>query len=144
MTSAARIGFATLFQTGDGGNPETFATVAEVSDISPPSFSRDSVDVSHEQSPDQWREFIAGLKDAGEVSFEFNFVPGAAAASALHAEFDLEGSQAVKNRRVVLPDGSLWAFAAFMTGLEFKTPIDDKMTGTATFKITGAPTFTQA
>lgn len=137
-------GFGTLFATGDGGNPETFTTLAELTNVPPPSLSRDSIDASHQQSPDEWREFIPGMKDAGEISLEFNLIPGGPTMAEIVAEFSLSGSAAIKNRRVTFPDGSRWDFSAFVTGFEQGAPIDDKMAGTVTLKITGAPTFLQA
>lgn len=143
MTTNARIGYGTLFKTGNGASPEVFTTFAEVKKIAPPKMKRDSVDVSHEQSPEQWREFIAGMKDGGDVSFDFNFAPGESDAAALMAELDLAGSDALKNRQVVFPDGSKFEFAAFLTDFAPDSPLDKEMTGSATFKISGKPTLTQ-
>lgn len=140
MTTSARIGYGTLFKTGDGNSPEAFTTLAEVTGITPPAYSRDTVDVTHELSPSAWREFIAGLKDGGEVKLELNFVASGAASTALTAEFDLDGPQAVKNRQIVFQDGATWSFAAIVTGWEADAPIDDKMTASVTFKVTGKPT----
>lgn len=144
MTTSARIGYGTLFQTGDGNSPEAWTTLGEVSNITPPNMQRDSIDASHGQSPDGWREFIAGLKDGGELSLEMNFVPGGAGAAALMAELNLSAAAAVKNRRILFPDGSYFEAQAFLTGFEPDAPIDDKMAATATFKISGAPVLTQA
>lgn len=144
MATGARIGYGTLFKSGNGASPEVFATLAEVTNITPPAISRDTSDASHEESPGAWREFIAGLKDGGEISLELNFVPGNSASLALMNEFDLDGPQATKNRQVVFPDGSYFAFAAILTAFEPDAPIDDKMTASATYKITGKPSLVQA
>lgn len=144
MTTEARIGYGTLFKTGNGASPEVFTTLAEVTSITPPNMARDSIDASHEQSPDAWREFIAGMKDGGEVKMDLNFVPGGSAAAALTGELDLSASDAVKNRQILFPDGSMFEFVGFLTGFEPDAPLDDKMSGTATFKVTGKPTLTQA
>lgn len=144
MTTSARIGYGTLFQTGNGSSPETWTTFGEVTNVTPPNISRDSIDASHEQSFGAYREFIAGMTDGGEVSIEFNLVPGGAGATALMAEFDLQGTSAQKSRRIYFPDGSTWEFEAFLTGFQSESPLDDKMTGTATFKITGKPYLTAA
>lgn len=139
MTTQARIGYGTLFKSGDGGSPEAFTTLAEVTNITPPGMSRDTVDATHMESPDAWREFIAGLKDGGEVSVEMNFIANGNAA-VMMAELSLDGPSAVKNRQCVFPNGSIFAFAGILTGYEPEAPIDDKMVATATFKVTGKPT----
>src|SRR5689334_7802923 len=106
MSTNAAIGWSTLFKSGNGATPEVFATIAEVTSITPPAFSRDTVDATHEQSPYGYREFIAGLTDAGEVSFDINFVPDSVEVAGFLAELDATGSAAVKNRQIVFPDGS--------------------------------------
>jgi predicted secreted protein len=144
MTTSARIGYSTLFKSGNGATPEVYTTLAEVTGITPPAMARDTVDATHEESPGAWREFIAGLKDGGEVSMDLNFVPGGTAAAALTAELDLDGSLATKNRQILFPDGSYFSFAAILTGFEPDAPIDDKMSASVTFKVTGKPTLVQA
>jgi predicted secreted protein len=144
MTTQASIGFGTLFKTGDGASPEVFTEIAEVTGVTPPNMARDTVDASHEQSPGAWREFIAGMKDGGEVSFDLNFIPGGTAAAALMAEYDLDGPDALKNRQVVFPDTSMFEFAAILTGFEPDAPLDDKMSAKVTFKVSGKPVLTQA
>lgn len=144
MTTQAKLGYGSSFKTGDGGSPETFTAWGEITSITPPARARDSVDASHELSPSAHREFIAGLVDAGEVTVEMNFVPGGATFLAICAEYDLSGSSAVKNRQIVFPDGSILAFAAFVTGDAPELPLDDKMSISVTLKVSGKPTLTQA
>lgn len=144
MSTQARIGYGTLFASGNGAVPEVFTTLAEVTNITPPGWARDTVDASHEQSPGAHREFIAGLADAGEVSLDINYVPGGAAAAALEAEKALTGSSAAINRRITFPDGSYMTFTGILTAFEPDAPIDDKMSASLTFKVSGVPTFVQA
>lgn len=136
MTTQAKIGYGVLFKIGNGATPEVFTTVAEVTNITPPGMSRDSVDASHEQSPNAWREFIPGMKDGGEVSFDINFVPGGSTTLLLLAEMDA----APGNKQIVWPTGEIMSFVSFETGFEPDTPIDDKMVATVTYKVSGQPT----
>lgn len=141
MTTTAMIGLNTLFKIGDGAGSETFTTVAEVTSIKPPGLSRDAIDATHSESPSGWREYIAGLKDGGEVSIDINFDPGSTTTDLLTDQF---ATSTVGNKKVLFPDGTEWAFKAIMTGFEPDAPVDDKMSATVTFKVSGAPTFTQA
>src|SRR5688572_5498266 len=101
MTTSARIGHGTLFQTGEVGNsPITFTTLGEVISITPPNISRDSIDASHTQSPDQWREFIAGMKDGGEMAVEMNAISAGSDLQTLQTELQQEADGAVRMRRV--------------------------------------------
>ena len=63
MSTSARIGYGMQFKIGNGASPEVFTEVAECTNITPPGFARDAIDASHHQSPEAYREFIAGLKD---------------------------------------------------------------------------------
>jgi predicted secreted protein len=136
MTTSAKIGFGNLFKIGNGATPEVFTTVAEVTGIKPPKMKRDTVDATHMQSPNGWREFIAGLKDGGEVSVELNFVPGSATTILLMAELDA----ALGNKQIVFSTGEVFSFTALCTDFEPTSPLDDKMSATAMYKISGQPT----
>jgi len=143
MAADAELGFGSKFQTGDGLSPETFSNMAFVTSISGPGLARDSIDASHMLSPDEWRQFIAGLKDGGEISLELNFRPGGSAITVLLAELNLPSAEATKSRRVLFPDTSYFEFEAYLTGVEPEDPFDDKMTASATFKLSGRPFLTQ-
>ena len=56
-------------------------TVAEVKDINGPEMTVDVVDVTNQDSPDNFEEIIPTLKHGGTTSFDVNFVPGDATQS---------------------------------------------------------------
>lgn len=138
MATEARIGHSTSFQRGDGQDPENFAAVSEVMEIGGPSLSKDAVDATSHSSAEGWRDFISGLKDAGEITIGSNFVPDNDDVANWLSDFNANDS---RNYQIVFPDGTTWGFAAIMTGMEIDTPQDDKMTCTATYKLTGKPSF---
>ena len=141
MTTAADIGHGAQFLIGDGAGPEVFTALAELNDITPPEVTKDSVDATHHGSPSRAREFVPGLKDGGEVTISFNLIPGGPSDDAIRAQIDDDESH---NYRCQYPDGSYLAFTGFCTAYGQAVPIDDKMTGSATFKVSGLPTFTDA
>lgn len=139
---AGKDAFGTQFlrdTTGAGA----FSVIANVTDISGPSRSRESIEVTAHDSPDKYREFIKGLKDGGEVEITLNYDPGAASHTALDADFeedDLRDYQVV-----ILPgdaDEHTWEFSALITDLGDEYPTEGQMERTATFKISGKPTLT--
>jgi hypothetical protein len=72
--------------------------------------------------------------DAGEITIELNFVPSAsdvivAAMIAGKGAFQVRHASGVKVQ-----------FDAIVTAYEATVPLDDKMTASATFKVTGKPT----
>jgi hypothetical protein len=137
MPTAATIGHGSSFALGDGAQPEVFTTIAEVYDITPPSETSDVIDATHMSSPGNMREFIMGLTDPGEASFEMNFIPGSASETAILA---WRAGRVSKNCRITFPNGWRWTFLALCTGYEPALPADDKMTATVTAKVTGTVT----
>lgn len=134
MTTEADIGHGTTLEYAHPDTPEAFTAMGEITNVTPPPMTRDVIDATHMQSPDRWREYIAGLRDGGEMSIDLNFVPGST------TDVFLVNSQ-IENfprpYRITYPDGSVETFDAFNVGYERGVPVDDKMTGTATFKVTG-------
>jgi len=132
--------FGTLLKRGDGGGTEVFTTIAEVRDISGPSISVDTTEVTHQTSTNGWKEKLPTLKDAGEVSFDCNFIPTEntqdAGAGLL---LDLK-NKTKRNFQLVFPDTTTWSFSAFVTGFAPSAPLGDALTASVTLTVTGEPT----
>ena len=63
--SNAAIGYGANVEVSTTGNsPDVLTTLDEITSITPPSSTSDQIDVTHMQSPNRRREFIAGLVDA--------------------------------------------------------------------------------
>ena len=72
MPTSALSSHGTLMKIGDGGGSEVFTTIAEVRDISGPSFAVSTEDVTNHDSS-RWREHIATIKEGGEITFDINY-----------------------------------------------------------------------
>lgn len=118
-----------------------FTAFAEITELNLPELSRDSVEFSHMGSPDGFREFKPGMSDAGEASIVYNLVPGLADDAVIELHL---ASRKVDLWRVVFPNGAKLDFKGFATAHARATPMDDKMTGSATFKVSGKPVLTAA
>jgi predicted secreted protein len=140
--SQALSGFGTLLKIGDGGGTEVFTSIAEVTDIQGPSFKLDTQDVTGYTSPGGWREKIPGLLDAGDVKLTLSFLPTNATHSQSTGLLRDMKNKTKRNFQLVFPDGgsTTWAFAAYVTGFDVKTPIDNRMQADATLTVTGQPT----
>lgn len=141
---AGRDGFGTLFKRGNGATPtEVFTTVANVTNISGPQRSRETIDVTAHDSPDGWMEFLGGLKDGGEISLDINYDPG----NATHdLDDDFDDVEPRNYQVVILPgteDEHTWSISAVMTGLEDEFPYDGKMERSMTLKVSGKPELVQ-
>lgn len=134
--------FGTQFKRDTTGSG-VFDVIGNVSDISGPTRAREAIEVTAHDSPFQYREFVKGLKDGGEVSLTINYDPGNGTHQALHADYEERPLRTYQ--LVILPgeaDEYTWEFAALITAMEEAYPVDDRMELTATFKLSGKPTLT--
>jgi len=113
--------------------------IAEVKRIGGPSQRADTIDVSSHDSPNQFREFIAGLKDGGEISIEGSFIVGSAGQVALNTNLQ-DGSIDTYVLTFPAAMATTWTFDALVTALNTDAPHDAAATFTATLKVTGKPT----
>jgi predicted secreted protein len=139
--SQAMIGYGTLFSmestTSPGDCPISYVPLAEIKNVKPPNQQTDEVDVTHNTSPLRRREFIAGLIDPGEASFEMNFVPGS------QSDLRLQGlltSGSNVNCRITYPNGVNWDFLSLVKGYEITSATADAMVATVTLRVTGSVT----
>jgi hypothetical protein len=130
----ASIGYGSTFAVESDTTPGTYVDLAEVYDITPPDSKIDLIDATHSQSPNRFREFIQGLVDPGETSFEMNFVPGSAADTRIQELRD----GVTRSCKITFPNGATWTFDAILTGYAPKAPTADKMTASVTFKVSGS------
>jgi predicted secreted protein len=118
----------------ESATPGTYTAIANVSGLSGPGLSRETLDVTAHDSPDAYREFLGGLRDPGEISADLNYDP--AAHDTLIEDLDDDDPS---NYRITWPDGTTWTFPAIMTGFEPSAPIDDKLAASVTWKVSGKP-----
>lgn len=134
-TTSAKIGYGTVFQTDyTFQSPVVWSTLAETTSLSMPNISRDAIDASHESMPDEWRSFVTGLKNGGEISVSMNFVQ--AQYNTLAAEFNNISPLA---RRILFANGTYFVFNATLLSLEAPVAPGEKISATAKFKIDGDP-----
>lgn len=138
--TAATIGYGADFEISTNGG-SSWTGVGEVMSITPPSDAIDIIDATHMGSANRTREFITGLRDPGECSFEMNFVPGSAGDTLLQSVRDA----AVRvSCRITFNNSVIWTFSGILTAYEPTVPLDDKMTATVTFKVTASYAVTAA
>lgn len=138
----ARIGYGTIYEIWDKslGVP-AFVEVAEVINVTPGEATADRVDATHMQSPNRRREYISGLIDNGEASFEINWVPGSNTDVMLRELFE---SGDVVEHRITFPGAAprvTVTYDASIIGFSKAIPIDDRMTATITVAVSGAETW---
>ena len=131
------IGYGHVLEIALASAPTVFTYIKEVFDATPPADSDDQVEATHMQSPNRRREYIPGLTDSGEASYEMNYVPGSATDKFLRS---IRGKLLVV--RQTFANGVQIIFNGSRQGYETAIPNDDKMTATLTLKVSGDPYMT--
>jgi predicted secreted protein len=140
MTSQAFAGQGTQLQLGNGATPEVFATIAEITKIQRSGSKMDIVDVTNMDSVGAYREKLATLLDAGEISFDANYVPGDVTQQGLQAQFD---GRTLSNWKIVIIGGrGTWSFKAYSISADFDLTVDKASVFSGKLSITGATTYT--
>ena len=114
--------------------------VLELSKLSGPSEKADVIDVTSHDSASDYKEFVAGLRDGGEISIEGNFIIGDATGQiAMHTDFQ---AGTARTWSIDFPAVGDIAGSGIVTAWEISFPDDDKISLSATIKVTGKPTLT--
>lgn len=112
--------------------------LAEVTEIGLPNPQVDDVEATHFLSPDRSKEYIAGLKDNGEIPLGMNYIAGSA------TDILLTGAlQETRSWRIIVPtseeeDGWVFEFEGVLKGYEKAVPIGDRQTATITIRVSGS------
>lgn len=136
--SEAISGVKTEIRVWDGA---AWEKIGEVSAISGPTMTKETIDVTNFDSDGGYREFIASFKDGGTMTLTMNFVM--ANYSVLLDLFNAIGPDEIADWELNLPDGdagaleSTFFFKGIVTELPMEIPADDKVTNTCTIKISG-------
>ena len=143
MATSAISSHGTLLKIGDGAGSEVFTTIAEVKDISGPSYELAVEEVTNHDSA-SWREYIPTLLDVGEITFDINYY---SATTQDQLETDMR-AKTKRNWKIVFPlpasGTDTRAFAAYITGIEMQAPVEGVLSMSLTLRPVGADTKTVA
>lgn len=100
----------------------------------------EEIDTTDHDSPDDYKEFIAGFKDAGEVPIAGNVKDE----SIIEKMLALAESRTMEKWIVTFKSGSTWEFKAFLKSFkDGEKTTDGLWTFTGTLRISGKPVFTR-
>ena len=115
--------------------------VAGLTSIGGLELSADTIDVTTLDSDGGYREFIAGFKDAGEVSLE-GFLE-LEAGKGQKDLYDLYESGDVEDFTIEFPNNlGSWTFEGVVTGFSTGASLEDPLSFSATIKVSGQPVLT--
>lgn len=141
MASGAKHAAGAQLKAGDGGGPEAFTAIAEISKLGLSGKKLDAIEVTNLASADYFREFVGGLLDGGEVSASINYLPNSAGHAALNADMDARTLRNFELHFPQLATPKKMSFAALVTSLSFDADMEKQITAELTFKLSGKPTW---
>lgn len=124
----------------------SYTAVGQVKDITGPGITRGDIDVSDHDSANNYREFLPGLADGGNVTFSLGFDP----ANAQHIQTAGTGLMvSVEQDGCIIPSWTIvndtcagtatLTFDAYVNGYTFNFPVEGEITGDLSLKVTGRP-----
>ncbi len=136
MATSAIIGHGTLvgYSTTGVTTPTSFTSLTEVYEVSLPDTEVDEVEATHYGSANNFKEFIAGLEDGGEVEVQLNYTKTQC------DTLDLM-RRTIKEWLITMPDVSYWRFPGYIKKMSGAIPDQDKVSVKVTIRVTGRPEF---
>lgn len=105
--------------------------------VSVGSMEANDIDVSSMDSPNRWREFIAGMKNAGEIRLDILYDE-----DEVDAALDALGSDN-ETWTITFPDTATFVCDGYVKSVgPIDAPMDDKMAVSIGIKLSGEPTYT--
>lgn len=133
MAQVSKNGTAGLFYSADG---TTYTKIPGVTSFTPPTTTTETIDATDYDSPAGYREYISGLKEGDESSFEMHFDETDTTQTALYTA---QGGAAVYFKAVLDTKHMIWQ--ALVLKFEVPQEVGGIMKATCTFKLTGAVTY---
>ena len=123
------------------GSEASDTRIANLTSIGEIGVESEEIDATDLDSQNNYKEFIAGSKDAGEVSLAGNIKDE----TNVEKMLALAESQSVEQWIVEYPSGAKWSFNAFVKSFkDGEKNTEGLATFTATLRISGKPTYTKS
>lgn len=121
-----------------GGTSGT--NLASVTNITLAGQSRTAIPTSSMDSPSKYNEFMPGMVDAGEITLDLLY-DGTTITQLLHSQMTATANIVTLTFYDGTTTASKISCRAFLTDLGHQIPMDDAVTQSVSFKLTGVPTF---
>jgi hypothetical protein len=144
VTAVTGSTFTAIFNVSHGTaiNIALMIPVLEIVKLGGPGMKADMKEVTNMLSPNTYKEFIAGLREGGDITFEANYIPKDA--TQLNTQADLHAGT-LSSWSLDMPgvpgstNNGIWMFNGYVASIAPTIPLDDRITVTGTIKITGKP-----
>lgn len=138
---AKSVGYGSVLIVCSSSDGTTENNIAQVRNISGPGVSGNDVDTTTLDSSSNYRTFVGGLLDPGEVTFSIAYDPTNATHTRLARYLN---DRYTANWKVAAGSsaGTLTAFSGHIKGMSREIPLDDLITCDLTIKVSGKPGYT--
>lgn len=110
----------------------TYAKIAEITGISGPDKSRETIQVTSLEHEDGYHRFISGFKDGGSVSLEMNYTFDTY--DTMNDDFEDDDNKFYK---IELKNGDKFEFEGLVTNLPLGISVGDRITANTTIQVSG-------
>lgn len=127
-------------------NGTTYDVIGEVVAVTPPAVTRSAIETTNLNPTNDFRTYIAGVKDGGEISLTLNWDTAMSTDAENQALLygDITDADAAVNYRIVFANSDYVTVSGILTAF---TPsaevIDGKREAAVTIKVTGKPAYTE-
>lgn len=132
-----RIGHGTVVRVGQGATP-TWTVLPGVKDVTMPSFATDDIETTSQDSAGGFKEYIPGLTDLGECSFQMGWDPDSDTDELLN---DLRANREMIQLSIQTPGMTApRIYAAYLKTYSGTAPVNGEMIADVAFRIAGVVT----
>ena len=115
-----------------------YTTIAEVKDINGPETSVDVVDVTNQDSPDNFEEILPTLKRGGTTSFDINFVPTDPTHDSSTGLLSYLNARSLQDWQIIIPTSGLSVqFQGYVVKWGPKFPTANAATASIDIRVSG-------
>jgi len=136
--------FGTLLKIGDGNVLESFATIAEVTNLVGPSGKTNTANITNHGSPSAHEEIVPTTIVPGTWKVTVNFTPTAITQGYSTGLLRDWINRNKRNFRLIWPNvaNNTITFAAYVTAFDTKAPVDGKLEADFSLDVTGVYVWT--
>lgn len=115
----------------------TFATIAELGDLTPPEMMRNEFDATVQQR--NIDNYVLGVLRRGAMTFPLNFIPTDGTHDHLTGLYKslITEPPPIEGYKITFPDGLQWILSGQVQAITPTAPVDGKLTADVTLRFSG-------
>lgn len=144
---AIATGVGTILSRGQTTPPnaspaaDSYVAVGRVKSITGPQVQKEQVEVTTLDSTGGFKEFLSGIKDPGQATFDIVFDPANNQHLGIRADSLALSAAAMRNWKIVWTNGETVYFQGEVLGYNRSTEPNTPLTASITVQISGLPTY---